>query len=265
MRNLFILTTLSILVFVSCTEEIEMNLTQRKEFTVIEALFTSEFKYQEIKISKTSDYTSEEPVPFSSGANVSVLFENNEITFVEKPNEAGTYISINEFSVQENASYQLNVLHEGELYDATAASLGKIVLDSVSCEHKEDSTFSVKAYFFEPEQKGDRYRWDIYRNGEHITDSLINVPTTTDIQMNGIYANGYVVDEIDAQAGDIIVLVLNSITDEYLNFLRNGKTEASGTNPFFAGTPGNVESNISNGAMGFFATSIIDTKTCIAK
>ena len=76
---------------------------------------------------------------------------------------------------------------------------------------------------------------------------------------NGSYMNGVDVMYINNEhnwetlhVGDTIMLQMSGITKEYFNFI--DQVKQSGFNlPFFTGPPANVEGNISNGGIGFFA------------
>ena len=60
-------------------------------------------------------------------------------------------------------------------------------------------------------------------------------------------------DEEVLEPGDIVTVEMNSIGEEYANFLWDAQSEISGSNPLFSGPPANVKGNINNGAIGFFA------------
>jgi hypothetical protein len=64
--------------------------------------------------------------------------------------------------------------------------------------------------------------------------------------------------------GDTIVLQMSGITKEYYNFI--DQVRQSGFNlPFFSGPPANVEGNISNGGIGFFAAYSSSFATTVVK
>jgi hypothetical protein len=70
-------------------------------------------------------------------------------------------------------------------------------------------------------------------------------------------------DEI-LQDQDVITLETYAITEEYYDFVNQLQEMDEGQN-MFSGPPGNIESNISGGAIGFFAVYSITRTSVIHK
>jgi hypothetical protein len=136
-------------------------------------------------------------------------------------------------------------------------------LDSVSCEFHRDygkeGTWFVNLWAQEPGDEVNYYMFDLYRNGILLTDSIQKKEISEDLFFNGNYLSGltvmYLDQSVEAQrivAGDTITLQVSGITKEYFNFI--DQVKRSGFNlPFFSGPPANIQGNISNGGIGFFA------------
>jgi hypothetical protein len=101
--------------------------------------------------------------------------------------------------------------------------------------------------------------FNLYRNDTLISDSITKVSVTDDKYINGSYINGagvFFINNSDSwmklHPGDKVTLKMSGITKEYYNFIT--QVQSAGFNiPFFQGPPANVEGNISDGGVGFFA------------
>jgi len=122
----------------------------------------------------------------------------------------------------------------------------------------EKGFYEVTCYYQDPPTK-DFYMFNIFKNGELLTDTIRNRFVSDDAFYNGNYTNGIGVGYLDQSyerevlhAGDIITFQGCNITEEYFNFVVTLQTETGFQTPLFSGPPANVKSNISNGAVGFF-------------
>jgi hypothetical protein len=101
--------------------------------------------------------------------------------------------------------------------------------------------------------------FNLYKNGKLLTDTITKKVVSEDKFFNGSYMNGVPVMYINNDhpwetiyPGDTIMLQMSGITKEYFEFINEVKQ--SGFNiPFFSGPPANVNGNVNNGGVGFFA------------
>ena len=63
---------LSIFLFSSCIEEVDIKVDSTYERVVIEGYLTNEYKTHQVKISKSADYFSNKPAEPISGATVTI-------------------------------------------------------------------------------------------------------------------------------------------------------------------------------------------------
>ena len=102
---------------------------------------------------------------------------------------------------------------------------------------------------------------------EAVTDSLSRIGVTDDRIVDGTYLNGIWVlflREDEVVVGDEVTLATISISEDYYRYLTEARTELFPKNPLFSGPPANVRSNISNGALGYFAVfSSVLTSTIV--
>jgi hypothetical protein len=146
-----------------------------------------------------------------------------------------------------------------EKYEASGKIKHPLEIDSVRV--LKDEIFGVEGfrifgYAQEPASFGDFYLFKYYINGVLSTDTLSENVFTDDATVNGNYINGLEIYFIrDANSGDTITIEAQSITKEYYDFIISFMLETEWQAGAFGGPPANVQTNISNNAMGFFSTT----------
>ena len=138
-----------------------------------------------------------------------------------------------------------------------------ISIDSIGADfHPEwgpKGIWTIKLYAQEPGNEVNYYLFNFYRNGELMTDTITKKVVSDDKFYNGSYMNGVDVIYINNEhtwetlyPGDEIILQMSGITKEYFDFI-NQVQQAGFSIPFFTGPPANVQGNITNNGIGFFA------------
>ncbi|MBN1132697.1 MAG: DUF4249 domain-containing protein [Bacteroidales bacterium] len=265
-----------IIFFSSCTERIDIELDSTYTRLVVYSEITTENKHHTVKLSKTSDYFSNQEAPALTGALVEIIADTANYEFKEEPKTPGLYISSLPFKGIPGVRYELSIHNvdiddNGEMESFTALSVMPIPgnVDSISFNYFESpfiNGYQVSMYAFDPPEK----QWYIYkltRNGQLLTDDLTELTGMSDDFYNGNYIFGLPVgflsneDSLERSVpGDTITFELNSITSDYYEFISSAQSEIFGSNPLFGGPPANVKTNLDNGALGIFTTIAI-TKT----
>jgi hypothetical protein len=148
-------------------------------------------------------------------------------------------------------------------YQASAPLLPVTALDSIATSfHPEwgpNGIWTVKLWAQEPANEKNYYLFNLYKNGKLITDTLTKKVVSDDRFYNGSYMNGVDVIYLNNEnpwetlhPGDSIVLQMSAISEEYFNFI-NQVRQSGFSIPFFSGPPANVQGNVNNGGIGFFA------------
>ena len=97
---------LSSLILNSCVEEFIPETITFEDLLVVEATITDEFKFQEIKLSRTFQF--EEELTFENQADVKIIDDNQNVyQFIEET--SGKYVSLIKFSAEPNRSYTLHI------------------------------------------------------------------------------------------------------------------------------------------------------------
>ncbi|NOQ92331.1 MAG: DUF4249 family protein [Flavobacteriaceae bacterium] len=112
------------LVINGCVEPITIDISVFEDSLVIEATITNEYKFQQVKLTRSFKFEDELPT-FEINASVKIVDDvNNTFLFQEK--SAGTYISIEEFKAQPNTSYQLLITtNDDKSYSSQPTQLPK--------------------------------------------------------------------------------------------------------------------------------------------
>jgi hypothetical protein len=253
----------------ACTEKIDVKLDTTYTRVVVDGTIEADTGAYRVALTTSADYFSNEPVPRVVNAVVSINDGINIFNLHEtQQGISGIYVTDPDFSGKAGKTYTLHV----ELAEAIAGHssvdascyLPTVThLDSISTDfHPEwgpKGIWTVKLYAQEPGNEVNYYLFNLYKNGVLMTDTITKKVVSDDKFYNGSYMNGvdviYINNEHDWETlhpGDTIMLQMSGITKEYFNFI--DQVKQSGFNlPFFTGPPANVEGNISNGGIGFFA------------
>ncbi len=261
----------------SCTERIDINLDDSAIKLVVEGAITTERKSHKVFLSTTSGYfynQQPEPVP---GALVTISDGVNMYNLTEA--SPGLYQTASFVRGSEGLTYTLNIKLNTQVggyteYSASSKIFPVATPDSINLlyhpEWSSQGLWEVRCYLQDPPST-DFYRFLISRNGTLISDTLDEWVVTDDRFFNGYYVYGATVayldqgtDEEKLNAGDVIVVELNNLEEEYANFIWDAQSELRGSYPLFSGPPANVKGNISNGAIGFFSAYDVSKAYAIA-
>jgi len=268
-----ILILLMVAGFTSCTEKIDIELDSDYDRLVVEGLITDEQKRHSIEISKTTDFFNPGEAERISGAQIILSDGFNADTLTENPDNPGTYMTPADYKGIPGREYKISInLPEpvrGEtMYEASDIMPSKKTMDSIKVVYRKRwEAWEVQAYAIDPPTT-DFYRFDIYKNGELVTDTINEPFVTDDILFNGQYTNGISVGFLQVEnpqevveIGDTITGKLSSISEGYFTFMFDVIDESGFNNPLFEGPPANIRGNISNEGIGFFAATAVDYST----
>ena len=273
---LILISTLTILY--SCTEKIDIVLDDSYTRLVVEARFSTDTTMHQVKLTKTSSYFYNDVAPVVRGATVTIDDGATTYPLTESVLHPGVYeTSSNVFGII-GKSYHLliknvDIDNNGimEEYSANSTIYPISNIDSIATEYtSHPEGWAIKCYVQDPPTE-DYYLFNVYKNNILMTDTITEPLVVDDKLFNGNYTNGIAVGYLrdrkpdeKALPGDIIQLEMWSITKEFEKFIIELKDATRPSTPLFSGPPANVKGNISNGAVGYFATySISRAKTVI--
>ena len=251
-----------IILLTSCEDVIEIELNYMEPKLVIEGVINDFDNQCIIKLSKTTDYFNQKINQTVSDAVITLT--DNAGTIVNfNETEPGIYL---EKSVQPkpNINYTLNIHSEGNEYVAKATIPQKVNIDSLTCKYNSESIFYevgyvVSCHFSDPGEFHNFYRLKTYnihdrkqaKNSEDIyNDDLFNgnnveLPWSYDVY----------------QQSDTVVVELYTLDVQTYDYYKTLFQISGGSEMMSLTTPANPNTNINNGALGYFGAYTISRDT----
>ena len=278
----------------SCTAPIDIDTRNSEPVVVVYGYLTDEYKYQNVRVTKSSPYfeaNTSIPVP---DANVQITSSDGQ-AYTLKYEKEGYYTSPEKFAAKPGTTYHLTVEvqtdKELEIYEAQTTILPLVPIDSVTITPlliMGFRHFSLNVYMQEPAETANFYLFrfflkdsisnekisklittdDRFYNGEYVSGASITMfEDATDEKILEFYKNRYDEDD-DAYnylltPGDTVRVQVLNIEKGYCYFIQECISEMYGENPFFGGPPSNITTNLSNGAVGFFTGFCIQEHTAV--
>ncbi len=252
-----------------CTERIDVTLDETYTRLVVDGFVATDYGAYQVNLTKSTDYFYNAPMPRVSNATVTLYDGTNTYPLSETvPGQSGIYATDSAFEGQINKTYSLQIelpeaISGHSTFEASSVLHPVTPLDSVTCEffpeYGKEGIWFINLWAMEPGNEVNYYMFNLYRNGILMTDSIQKKTVSDDALISGKYMTGITVFYLDNAnklerlvPGDTITLQMSGITKEYYSFVDQVK-QAGFNLPFFTGPPANVQGNISNGGIGFFA------------
>ena len=272
MKKLIYTLVASYLLLTACTERIDIEVDQSYKRLVVEGYLTLDSVRHMVKLSKSADFFDGTEMPPVENATVYIGWDNSSVLLTEE--EPGMYFTPDDFFTKEKTVYTLDISNvdvdgngTNETYTARDSMARVLPIDSVRLDKVQfgppenpQQFVRVLLYAWEPPERN-FYIFKALRNGEPLDEGLTDWNLSNDELFNGNYTSGTDVKWINQSDstllinnGDIITLELIQITQDYFTFLNGANLESFGSFPLFSGPPANIQGNISNGALGYFAT-----------
>lgn len=280
-----------VLVSVSCTEDITMDMPEGRKVPVVEGSITNEFKRHEVILSYSSELYNTEGFEMISGAEVYVVGGNDTIWYYEQEDNPGHYLTDSVAGVK-NRRYHLEVnvenntlfSHPLRVYADTkmpnnASGIDSLGLLPLRNEQgipfvDESAAVCLCPYFQTLSNENIVYRVELFLNGKRFNNrpsKLFNLFSMRGYA--GYYFNGPemlkgnsevpvgVMSKEYLRDGNVIKVKLHSISEDYMYFLVSQKL-AVGVNPAMGAFPAMFSNLFSNcNAIGWFnATSVIEAE-----
>ncbi len=259
---------MSVMVY-GCTERIDVKLDETYTRLVVDGYVATDYGTYQVNLTKSTDYFYNAPMPRVNNATVTLWDGVNTFPLTETvQGKSGIYTTDSTFEGEVNKTYTLKVQLSEAIsghsdFEASCALHRVTPIDSVTYEfHPEygkEGIWFINLWAQDPGNEVNYYLFNLYKNGKLMTDSIQKKRVSDDALINGKYMTGITVFYLNNAnklerlvPGDTIVLQMSGITKEYFNFV--DQVRQAGFNlPFFSGPPANVQGNISNGGIGFFA------------
>jgi hypothetical protein len=274
--NIGLITIVSLWVFTSCTERIDIDLGTTYTRFVVDGVITTDTMAHYVKLSKSIDYYSETAVPGVSDATVTINDGFETVLLEESNTVPGLYLTPDDYFGVPGRTYQLNIelqeaINGQTSYSATSKLNPVVPIDSIDVVYKEEwEAWELQLYATDPLDVN-FYMFDVYKNGKLLTDTINEVGISDDKYFNGNFTYGaavyyFVKENPDEELfpGDSIKLRMAGITSEYYTFVIDVMNETfEFRNPLFSGPPANISTNITNGGMGFFTAYAVSYASAV--
>jgi hypothetical protein len=243
---------LILVLLAGCEKVINVDLNESEPAVVIEGNLSQNDRTLEVKVSMTTSYFNNQPVPMVTNAEV---YLENEPGFRIKANktEPGIY-QAGMLPLNVNSMYRLTVIAQNKEYTAVSYLPRLVQIDSVSCEYQVEQTFfeegyHILLYFKDPPGEDNYYRVKLYKNGSRF-DKLDKIIVFDDSRLDGkhveVKLRGQLYEEGDTAKVELLSIDKNAW--QYFSTLE----DMANLNPG-SPAPANPISGISNGAMGYFS------------
>ena len=275
MRTLFI--CMGILLS-SCTEMIEVQTNDTDPVLVVYGSVTTETSYQTIELSRSAPYFKSDSNLQISDAKVTIESTDGKQVWKlkELARKKGVYQTERKVAGIVGLTYNLRIAYDfnndgaDEMYNASTTIKEPFRIDSLQINSMRvlgRHYYTINLFAQEP-LGPDYYVSRFYINGGLATVMITWLMAFDDKLIDGKYLNGLLVytfsdqnnqGEYDpnkvlfVQSGDTVAVEIDRVEKGYYDFITQCKSSVNGENPFFGGPPSNIVTNLTNGAVGYFA------------
>jgi hypothetical protein len=248
------------MLFLSCKKVIQIDFNNAAQLLVVEGNVTNLNSTQTVKLSKSVAITDASNFPAVSGATVTITSDGRVYPLLEK--SPGTYVTTS-LKGQPTKTYLLKVVTGDQTYTATSTMPSQVRLDSLGLNvttivSKEYQSATV--YYQDPAATVNYYRFILTVNGVGSENYFVYNDELT----NGRIINRDLRDnDLDLVTGDQVKVEMQCIDKnvyQYWNGLSQNRNRGGAST-----TPANPESNISNGALGYFSAHTTQSAQFVVK
>lgn len=284
----FVLLFLIICVFISCEDEIEVDLEEGKSQLVVDGFVNNDSSLQTVRLTLSAPYFLNRETPQVTDATVEVLGPAGVIyTFVNQQDGNYIYDPTTQGALDSTLfPYKLRIRYDNKEYSCIQKLPPVPQIDSMIQVFEEETSFNEAGYF--PEffardfvGREDWYWIRAFKNGEPIDDDPSSFILSKDAGFFGAEADGFQFivpirsaitnSENPFEVGDTSNVELLSITEEVYEFIEQASIQAN-NGGLFSTPPANIKSNIKDAAgnsqnevLGVFSMSSISKSELIIK
>ena len=237
----------------ACKKVISVDLRDAPSQIVIEGEITNASGMPaQVRISKSVNFSASNVYPPVSGARVRMTDSSSGFSTLMAESDSGLYTTRLLVGAP-NHVYKLDVTVDGKTYSASSTMPRPVVLDSVTFALNTDfnnkQNINAVVNFRDPDGLGNYYQFTESIKGRLIPDIFVFEDRLSD----GKYIEQPLFnDSAYLQRRDTILLTMNCIDKNVYNYFFT-LADVTGNNNFQTATPANPNTNISNGALGYFS------------
>lgn len=258
------LSLLMLVALFSCQKVVVLDLNTAEPVIVIEGNITSDPGPQTVYISTSGDFYTAEGIEPIGDATV-IITDTTGLTDTLEMYTPGIYYTFN-LTGKEGMKYDLQVMHNGEVYKGTETLPMEKKIDSLwfvvneglfgdgGLNEDGDTTYNIFCRFQDPEETLDYYRFVVSVNDTLVQTGFSSYFVTDDELFNGQLFDLEITGS-GAIKGDYVNIEMQSIgynTYVYYTGLNDALSGGLGSTPY------NPISNIDNEALGYFGAYASD-------
>lgn len=251
----------------ACEEQVDWELNaSENDLIVVEALITNELKSHTVKLSGTIQNLNETPMPVS-GAVVAVSDGENIALFHEFPGGSGLYHS-DTLQAVINRTYQLYINHQDREFTAVAQMVPATPLKPISFRLVNQQTNFYEINYQDSNEPSMKEYWISWGHLPGFQELPVDETvarafhyTLESIDVNQAFSPEQ--EKVHFPAGAYVLRKKYALSEAHQEFLRTFLSETEWRGSVFDVQKGNVRTNLSEGAVGFFAVSTVVADTTI--
>ncbi|WP_335972978.1 DUF4249 family protein [Gaetbulibacter jejuensis] len=274
-RYILIVFTLGFLL-TSCEDTIDVDVPTAQARLVVEASLDWEKgttgNVQSISLSMSTPFFDTDQDTSVTGAIVTVTNEDSGEVFPFDDNNDGTY-STSTFVPILNNTYHLEIVYDGETYEATEALMSVSDINEVNQSIEggfDDELLELNLYFTDPANIENFYlikydvEGDLFPYLEDVSDEFTDGNEIHDFLEKDDDEDS---EETPFEAGDVVNISLYGISEQYHNFIRLLIEQHGSQGDPFSSTAALIRGNCinptnpDNYAFGYFRVTEVDTAT----
>jgi hypothetical protein len=262
---LVVISILPVLMLNSCQKVINVDLNDAAPRIVIEGLINDRRGPYNVSISRSGSYFDQPVLPTVSGATV-VITDNTGIIDTLIETFKGIYVTRKTRGFP-GRTYALKVLADNNEFDGISSILNHVNIDSLTLvksdiqrfdfgeNDKNKVHYEIHCFFMDPPDKN-YYRVRVFKND--------SINTAAYRLYDDQYTNGQETElrVSNAEAGSTYRIELESLDKSTFSYYRT-LADLIYANPIFGSTPANPNTNLSNGALGYFGAYAVASKTMV--
>ena len=261
MKKTFLISVIiTAFIFLSCKKVITVQLNNSPTQIVIIGEITNVAGPYTVSINSSVNFSQPNIFPPVSGAKVII---SDDHTLVDTLTEAspGTYQTHTFWQGVPGNTYTLSVVSSGKSFSAVSAMPLPVPLDSVTFQQKAGdngkTVIQAVANFQDPAGVQNYYQFT-----EKINDTLLNkIFIFQDRLSDGKYiTQPFDNDSAALKTGDQLTLNMYCIDENVFRYFFELR-QLLNANPFNEATPANPDTNLTNGALGYFSAQTIQSSS----
>ena len=261
MKKILFFCIITMLMLAGCYKKTDWSLKSYDTgLIVVDGIITDTLGAQKITITRPTGQLNETPPPVT-GANVVITCEDSAYVLTEQPANSGIYLTKNTFSAGTGKHYTLLIVLNNRLYTATTYMVPGIHFNALKYAKDEGDPLYHIDSIAEAFNTSDTAMWEVLLDWSHVpgyenmdrskTTARLLYYTLPTLDVSQIFAPP--MESVTFPGGTIVLERRYSLTPEYAAFLRTLIMETNWMGGLFSSVPANVLTNLSPGAVGFFA------------